>query len=202
LIRHTVKQGSGARFTDPVLKRPDRGAVRNVADLRESAWFYGTALPLAFYVKQAAFNPCGAEAMSITAEAQRLRFSVFLLTGAPLFAVGCLMRDRINLVLLSSVVAFEAYHLALTLDIMGMHGRYYVPALPLLAVAAARALKARPKSSTRFVLAVALAVPALGVAAAGWFPGDGAGCGHEAPRQFQSREHELGRAQKAHLATA
>jgi hypothetical protein len=99
-----------------------------------------------------------------------MRFSVFLLTGVPLFAVGCLLRDRTNLSLLGSVVAFETYHLALTLDIMGMHGRYYLPGLPLLALAAARALKTRPELRTRGMLAVAIGGSAAAVAHAGWFP--------------------------------
>jgi len=101
--------------------------------------YYGTALPLPFYAKQTAFSPYDAHFIHMSRQDGWRRFGVFAIGAVPLACGGLLRRDRTNLVLLASAGAFVLYHLIFTIDVMGMHGRFYAPAAPLLALACARA---------------------------------------------------------------
>ena len=101
--------------------------------------YYGSALPLPFYAKQAALTPYDAAFVELSERVGRQRFALFAACAAPLFFLGGLRRDATNLILLGSALTFVAYHLLATVDVMGMHGRFYAPAMPLLILAAARA---------------------------------------------------------------
>jgi hypothetical protein len=104
--------------------------------------YYGTALPLPFYAKQRAFSPYDAHFIALSDRMRRLRFSVFLWAALPLGLLGLARRDRVNAILLGACGLFELYHLATTVDVMGMSGRFFAPALPVLVFAAARGERA------------------------------------------------------------
>jgi hypothetical protein len=114
---------------------------------------YGTALPLPFYAKQRAYSPYDAHFIEISRLGSQQRFSVFVWAAAPLGLLALARRDAWNTVLLSSTLAFVLYHFATTIDIMGMHGRFYVPTLPHLVLAASRGEQAHAGSRWRFASA-------------------------------------------------
>jgi hypothetical protein len=128
-------------------------------------WYYGNALPLPFYAKQAAFSPYDAHFIAISKEVGLQRFAVFLLCAAPLLLAGLLRRDRVNLVLLGTAFVFVGYHLVATIDVMGMHGRFFVPAMPLLVLASARGLQQPlgPGTARAAALLVGVAYAALAI---------------------------------------
>src|SRR5262249_29366997 len=99
---------------------------------------YGTALPLPFYAKQAAFSPYDTRFIELSREIRKVRFGVFMAFAAPLLGLGLAKRDRTNFVLLGSALLYIAYHYFFTIEVMGMHGRFYAPSMPILAFAAAR----------------------------------------------------------------
>jgi len=103
--------------------------------------YYGTALPLPFYAKQSLLSPYDAEFVTLARSTSYARLGEFALVAVPLLFLSLARRDRQNLVLVGSAVGFVAYHFCFTIDVMGMHGRFYVPAQPLLAVSAARGLE-------------------------------------------------------------
>jgi hypothetical protein len=114
--------------------------------------YYGTALPLPFYAKQLLVSPYDAHFIQVSNEVQKLRFGIFLIVALPLALFGTLRLDRENVTLLGSALLFELYHLLTTIEVMGMQGRFYAPALPLLVIAAARAGEVSPRP--RAVLAL------------------------------------------------
>ncbi|HET9956146.1 MAG TPA: hypothetical protein VFQ61_16680 [Polyangiaceae bacterium] len=101
---------------------------------------YGTVLPLPFYAKTAAFSPYDDHFRALSREVQRIRFGTLAFVALPLVLGALLRRDRMNWTLLATAALFELYHLAGTIDVMGMQGRFYAPALPLLVFAGARGL--------------------------------------------------------------
>jgi hypothetical protein len=109
--------------------------------------YYGTALPLPFYAKQLLVSPYDAHFIQVSNEVQKLRFGISLVVALPLAFVGALRLDRENLTLLGSALLFDLYHLMTTIEVMGMQGRFYAPALPLLVIAAARAGAVSPRPS-------------------------------------------------------
>jgi hypothetical protein len=114
---------------------------------------YGSALPLPFYAKQRAYSPYDAEFLALSRLGAQQRFSVFAWAAAPLCLIALARRDAWNGALLLSALAFVLYHFFTTVDIMGMHGRFYVPALPLLVLAASRGEQAHASSRWRFASA-------------------------------------------------
>jgi hypothetical protein len=121
--------------------------------------YYGTALPLPFYAKQAAFTPYDAYFVELSNRVGLQRFWLFAVCVLPLFLRGALRSDGQNVALLGTAGAFVTYHLVSTIDVMGMHGRFFAPCLPLLIVASARAqlLPASPRLGPRREIVVALA---------------------------------------------
>ncbi|HMJ09997.1 MAG TPA: hypothetical protein VK524_01265 [Polyangiaceae bacterium] len=138
---------------------------------------YGTALPLPFYAKSAAFSAYDAHFRQLSERAGTLRLALFLAVALPLAALGALKRDATNAALLGSSALHAAFHALSTIDVMGMHGRFYAPALPLLCLAASRGFMATwaGPARARIALALALAVSwclAVGLAwTAGVLPG-------------------------------
>ena len=108
-------------------------AILTLCDL-----YFGTYLPLPFYAKQAAFSPYDAGVVQMARFSGYQRFAVFAVFAFPAFVFGLGRRDLTNLTLLLSVATHCAYHLLGTIDIMGMHGRFYAPSIPLLVIASAR----------------------------------------------------------------
>jgi hypothetical protein len=132
--------------------------------------YYGTALPLPFYAKQLGLSPYDESFIAISRAALRLHVALFALTALPLALLGLLRRDRQNLVLLGAALAFFAYHALATIDVMGMHGRFFAPALPVLALAAARGAETAPPARLRRGLLLAWALLLGALAAADWLP--------------------------------
>ena len=102
--------------------------------------YFGTPLPLSFYAKHALLSPYDPAFVEGSRPSSYQRFAVFALFAAPAFGFALAKRDLTNTSLLLSATAHGIYHLFSTIDIMGMHGRFYAPAIPLLAVASARGL--------------------------------------------------------------
>lgn len=119
-------------------------AVLIVVSLVVCKVYYGTALPLPFYAKQRMFSPYDAHFLAVSSPLVPVRFGHFAFVALPLLLAALMRRDRVNLTLLASVACFVAYHLTSTIEIMGMIGRFYAPALPVLTFAAARGVEARP----------------------------------------------------------
>jgi hypothetical protein len=115
--------------------------------------YYGTALPLPFYAKQRAYSPYDAHFLELSSRSARERFSVFVWASTPLWLVALARRDRCNCALLLSALAFVLYHRFTTVDVMGMHGRFYVPALPHLILAASRGEQLHARSRLRYASA-------------------------------------------------
>lgn len=114
---------------------------------------YGTALPLPFYAKQRAYSPYDAQFLALARLGTQQRFSVFAWAATPLVLIALARRDAWSSVLLGSASLFVLYHFLATVDIMGMQGRFYVPAMPLLVLAASRGEQAHAASRWRFASA-------------------------------------------------
>ena len=114
---------------------------------------YGTMLPLPFYAKQRAYSPYDADFLALSRLGAQQRFSVFVWAALPLVLIALARRDRPNRTLLTSALVFVLYHFFTTVDIMGMHGRFYVPAVPLLVAAASRAERQHARARWRGVSA-------------------------------------------------
>ncbi len=135
--------------------------------------YYGTALPLPFYAKHASFSPYDPHFLALSRQARSIRFGLFLAFATPALLLALARRDRTNSVLLGSVAVFCAYHFWFTIDVMGMHGRFYAPAMPPLAFASARGLsELAQRGARRLGFAIAATFLALfGVLLAiGWLP--------------------------------
>lgn len=119
--------------------------------------YYGTPLPLSFYMKSLALNPYGAHMMGLSWDGKQAHFGITLAFSAPLLWVvvrSGTLRDRgATLALLVGVLALWAYHLMATNEIMGYRARFYLPAVVALGMAAARswdAFVARERAGTRW----------------------------------------------------
>ena len=99
--------------------------------------FYGSPLPLSFYLKSGHLTVYSESFIELSAEAKRKNVAFFAVVAAPLLYLALQRVDRRNGGLLIAAAAFVAYHLASTVEVMGGHARFYAPALPLLAAAAA-----------------------------------------------------------------
>ncbi len=99
---------------------------------------YGTWLPLPFYAKTSFLSPYDAHFLAVSKPVQHLRFGLCVAVALPLLLLALGRLDATNGVLLASVLVYESYLFVTTVDVMGMQGRFYAPALPLLVVAAAR----------------------------------------------------------------
>lgn len=134
--------------------------------------YYGTALPLATYVKLNPVSIYDAEyiALGEVNKLANLRLAGLLVAALAPFVAARM--DRTNIVLAGSGLVFVAFHAATTNEIMGYHARFYAPALPLFVCAAARgSLRLTTDRRRRLVVtAIASAVAVLaGIAyARGW----------------------------------
>jgi len=123
--------------------------------------YYGSALPLSFYVKSGASGLYDPDFLARSHAAKLRHAGLFALTACPLVAAAAAERARAWR-LAAPALAFAAYHLLLTVDVMGLRGRFYAPCLPALAAAAAAAGPARrPRRATWRGLAALAAAIAL-----------------------------------------
>lgn len=140
---------------------------------------YGDALPLSFHMKTMALHTYGPYIASRRWATKVPHLLVFAFTVAPM--LWLLVRARVwkrrdaTLALTVSALAFVAYHVVSTHEIMGYRARFYVPALVPLCLATARVWPTERVPMRRWG---AFAVVWAGCAAVayiqGWIPnGDG-----------------------------
>lgn len=135
---------------------------------------YGTAFPLSLTLKSgltAVYDPAFLEASRVS----KLRhFAFFVVASAPLLVL-LFRRPGRSWRLAAPAALFVAYHLLATIDVMGLFARFFAPALPWLAAAAAVNLSEH-QTSTRsgWVWAAWTAFGGLLTAAVvlGWLPED------------------------------
>jgi hypothetical protein len=104
--------------------------------------FYGTALPLSFYLKSGAFTVYSETFIEMSVPTKRSHAALLLITALPLVYVAVQRLSRQNLGYLIAAAAFVGYHYVSTVEVMGGHARFYAPAVPLIAAAALPALGA------------------------------------------------------------
>ncbi len=140
---------------------------------------YGTALPLSFHMKTMALHTYGPHIASRRWAEKVPHLLVFAFTVAPM--LWLLVRARVwkrrdaTLALTLGALAFVAYHVVSTHEIMGYRARFYVPALIPLCLASARVWPSERVELRRWGLFVLVWAGAAAVAyARGWMPnGDG-----------------------------
>ncbi len=98
--------------------------------------YYGTALPLSFYLKSGSLSVYSESFIEISREGKVRNIALFFTTVLPILYVALQRPDRRNIGLLLAGGAFVAYHYASTVEVMGMYARFYAPAIPVLAAAA------------------------------------------------------------------
>lgn len=104
-----------------------------------SAWaYYGTPLPLPFYMKTVGLQSYGEHFVGLGWHEKQLHFGLMLAFAAPLVFIVATGRRR-GLALALAVAALWGYHLSATNEIMGYRGRFYVPGVVALVMAAAQA---------------------------------------------------------------
>lgn len=130
------------------------GAVLLVLDA-----VYGSALPLSFYLKSGLSDVYDAAFLAKSQTAGRRHLLFFALSAAPLVYLGRSARRW-----LVPALVFVAYHAVSTVDVMGLHGRFYAPCLPWLVWAAVQARPPAPPRTLRVASGVWAAAVAVVVA--------------------------------------
>jgi hypothetical protein len=128
--------------------------------------YFGTPLPLPFYLKSRLLNLYGDEFARLDLVAKKKNVACLLVMAAPLLYVAGHGRGPWRLALVASFVVFVAYHYLSTLEIMGYLGRFYLPAMVPLALAAIDAApgfraRSRPLVTVGFLLVYAAVVIVL-----------------------------------------
>jgi hypothetical protein len=99
-------------------------------------YYYGTALPLPFYVKTRGLTVQPAEYVQFFRVEKTENALRMALLSLPFVYIALHARSRPVLLLLAAAGVFCAYHYAATIEIMGYFSRFYLPALvPILAAA-------------------------------------------------------------------
>ena len=127
-------------------------------------WGYGSALPLSFAVKTGLSDVYDAHFLALSAAAGRKHLLFFSVLTAPLAWAG--FRSR----LIIPAALFVGFHAFGSIDVMGMHARFYAPCLPWVVAAAAQRWTFRASSGLGLWV-----IWALFTAAAvhqGWLPGE------------------------------
>jgi hypothetical protein len=123
--------------------------------------YYGTAVPLALYLKTHGLNQQAPDFVAIFAAEKTKNVVQFLFLCAPFVFMACHRRTREVTALLAAAAAFVAYHYFVTIEHMGHSSRYYLPALTFVLAAAALAFddyrdRARPIAVAVFAVAYPL----------------------------------------------
>lgn len=98
--------------------------------------YYGTALPLSFYVKSYLTTTHAPEYLQLFWREKVKNLAQFCYYFAPFYLVALTGRTRAGLALLAGASALCAYHALFTVEVMGHHSRFYIPAVPLIVAAA------------------------------------------------------------------
>jgi hypothetical protein len=101
--------------------------------------YYGTAFPLSFYLKTRWLSPYDADYLALDLEGSRRQLLTWLTACAPFIAIALFRLRRWSGVLLLSSLGFVAFHHLSTVEIMGYHCRFLLPATFGVALAAASA---------------------------------------------------------------
>ena len=128
--------------------------------------YYGSALPLPFYVKVRGLSVQDADHLAIFAPEKLENLSRFAFCAAPLVFIALHARSREVGLWLSAAAVFTAYHALFTIETMGQLSRFYLPALVPLVAAAAQAYPAylqRRRLPASALFAVACLVVFFGV---------------------------------------
>jgi|GEM_PF-1598728 len=127
-----------------------------------TAWaYYGTPLPLPFYMKTVGLQTYGEHFVGLGWREKQLHSGLTLAFSAPLVWIVATGKPRgPTLALTLAVVALWGYHLSATNEIMGYRGRFYVPGVVALVMAAARSWDSlsRSRATLAFALVWAVAV--------------------------------------------
>lgn len=99
---------------------------------------YGSALPLSFYVKSGLSELTDPAFLARSHQARLRHALLFLFSTWPLWVI-CTQGLQRCWRQLAPAGLFLGWQLFMTVDVMGLHGRFFVPALPWLAVAAVQA---------------------------------------------------------------
>jgi hypothetical protein len=127
-------------------------------------WLYfGTPVPLAFYLKTRALTHYAPEFVAMDLVQKHRNLVGWSIVAAPLLFVIAHARAAWPRALAVAAAVFVAYHYLATVEVMAYHARFYLPALvPLTlgAIAAASAYRerARPAVTVAFVVVYAGAV--------------------------------------------
>jgi hypothetical protein len=116
--------------------------------------YFGTPLPLPFYLKSSALTAYDAAFVQMNLLPKHRNLAGFLLMAAPLVFVIAHGRGRWAWSLTAAAFTLVAYHYFFTLEVMGYYARFYVPALVPLTLAA---IDAAPGLRTRARAPVTLA---------------------------------------------
>lgn len=95
---------------------------------------YGTPVPLSFLVKSGLSPLTDPHFLSISRMGKLRHSAMFLVTAGPLLWMA---GGRRTARWWGPALLFCIWHLTMTVDVMGLHARFYAPALPWLALAAA-----------------------------------------------------------------
>jgi hypothetical protein len=98
--------------------------------------YYGTALPLPFYVKTFGLAPYDQAFRALAVRDKLVHLATFSAFAAPLLSFARPRRDARIIGLLLASAAFVGYHALATEEIMGYRARFYAPALVPLGLAA------------------------------------------------------------------
>jgi hypothetical protein len=103
--------------------------------------YYGTALPLPFYVKTHGLSVQSASHIAVFAPDKFKNVVEFVFLLLPLVYIALHDRSRSVLLLLLSALLFVLYHLVATIETMGLLSRFYLPAVVPTAAAAGLAYR-------------------------------------------------------------
>jgi hypothetical protein len=115
--------------------------------------YFGTALPLPFYLKSRALTVYDDPFVALDLDAKRRNIASYLVMVAPLLYVSAHGRSTWILALVLSFCSFNAYHYVSTVEIMSAYSRFYLPSSVPLALAA---IAAAPRFRERSRLLVSL----------------------------------------------
>jgi hypothetical protein len=123
--------------------------------------YFGTPLPLAFYLKSRALTVYTPDFWDLGVALKRRNLAGILVMAAPLLYVAAHGRGPWIAGLLASFALFAAYHYFSTVEVMGFYGRFYAPGLVPVALAAIEAAPRFRERSRAPVTALFLVVYAL-----------------------------------------
>jgi hypothetical protein len=144
--------------------------------------YYGTALPLPFYVKSSLWSPYGDAMARLGVHSKLENVATFAAFAAPLVWIGARRTRPPAAALCIAAGVFVGYHALTNSEIMGYRARFYLPALIPLALAAAIAWgDVRARYSRRTLVTLASSWIAMLVAGHHFRIVDAAGAAPPAP---------------------